>query len=107
MHVNSAGATPLQEDVWPAPRLCAEAPLGARKMPYTSNADLPVSVRRHLPLHAQDIFRSAFNHAWDTYGATEPERVEEIAHRVAWSAVKKRYSKLGDSWVPREFLRGD
>jgi cation transport regulator len=76
-------------------------------MPYASNADLPLSVRRHLPPHAQDIFRSAFNHAWDTYGATEPERVEEIAHRVAWSAVKKRYRKLGDSWLPREFVHDD
>jgi len=76
-------------------------------MPYASNADLPPSVRSHLPIHAQDIFRSAFNHAWDTYGAAEPERVEEIAHRVAWAAVKKRYRKLGEAWVPRELAGGD
>ncbi len=76
-------------------------------MPYASNANLPRSLRQHLPPHAQDIFRSAFNHAWDTYGATEPERIEEIAHRVAWAAVKKRYRKLGDGWVPRELLTGD
>ena len=41
--------------------------------------------------HAQDIFRSAFNAAWHTYGETDPAFVEEIAHRVAWPAVKERY----------------
>jgi cation transport regulator len=72
------------------------------RMPYALNQDLPQSVRRHLPPHAQDIFRSAFNHAWETYGAAEPDRIEEIAHRVAWAAVKRRYRKVGDSWVPRD-----
>jgi cation transport regulator len=70
-------------------------------MPYASNDDLPPAVRAHLPLHAQDIFRSAFNHAWETYGAKEPWRHEEIAHRGAWAAVKKRYRKSGDYWVER------
>jgi cation transport regulator len=72
-------------------------------MPYAFNEDLPPSVRRHLPPHAQDIFRSAFNHAWETYGGTEPDRIEEIAHRVAWAAVKRRYRKVGNAWMPREF----
>jgi cation transport regulator len=71
-------------------------------MPYGSNEDLPHSVREHLPAHAQDIFRGAFNAAWRTYGRTDPAHIEEIAHRVAWAAVKKRYRKLGDAWVPRE-----
>ena len=68
-------------------------------MPYERNEDLPPSVRAHLPAHAQDIYRSSFNHAWQSYGAGEPERREEIAHRVAWSAVKRRYRKLGGAWV--------
>ncbi len=71
-------------------------------MPFASNEDLPWSVRSHLPAHAQDIFRSAFNNAWRTYGDRDPARIEEIAHRVAWAAVKMRYRKLGDTWVPRE-----
>jgi cation transport regulator len=71
-------------------------------MPYASNDDLPVPIRRHLPEHAQDIFREAFNNAWRTYGAREPGRREEIAHRVAWAAVKKRYRKVGDDWVAFE-----
>jgi cation transport regulator len=32
-------------------------------VPYRVNADLPPSVRDHLPEHAQDIFREAFNAA--------------------------------------------
>jgi cation transport regulator len=69
-------------------------------MPYASNDDLPPEIRSHLPPHAQDIFRAAFNHAWKRYGERDSERLEEIAHRIAWSAVKRQYRKLGDRWVP-------
>lgn len=69
-------------------------------MPYRSNEDLPPGVRTHLPEHAQDIFREAFNHAWLSYGSRDPHSVEEIAHRVAWAAVKKRYRKVGSEWLP-------
>lgn len=68
-------------------------------MPYIANDELPPSVRNHLPDHAQDIYREAFNHAWKEY-SSDP-RQEEIAHRVAWAAVKKVYEKLGDEWVRR------
>jgi cation transport regulator len=70
-------------------------------MPYASNTDLPPSIRHHLPEHAQGIFREAFNHAWQTYGEREPDRVEEVAFRVAWAAVKKQYQKVGGEWQPR------
>ncbi len=69
-------------------------------MPYATNDDLPPSVRNHLPPHAQDIYREAFNHAWQQY-AGDP-RGEEIPHRVAWAAVKRSYRKRGDTWVPIE-----
>jgi cation transport regulator len=69
-------------------------------MPYASKEDLPSALRAHLPPHAQDIFRAAFNNAWATYGAHQPSRREEIAHRIAWAAVKRRYRKLGENWVP-------
>ncbi len=51
-------------------------------MPYASNDDLPPSVRNHLPPHAQDIYREAFNHAFAAH-AGDPDH-EEIAHRIAW-----------------------
>lgn len=69
-------------------------------MPYASNDDLPLSIRSHLPPHAQDIFRATFNNAWQRYGERHPARREEIAHRIAWSAVKRRYLKVGATWVP-------
>ena len=66
-------------------------------MPYAVNEQLPPSVRHHLPLAAQDIYREAFNHAWQTYGRAA--RREEIAHRVAWAAVKHRFHKEDGDWV--------
>lgn len=68
-------------------------------MPYSSNADLPSSVRDHLPPHAQDIYREAFNHAFKAH-ENDP-RQEEASHRIAWAAVKRSYVKEGDRWSPR------
>ena len=67
-------------------------------MPYRTNADLPASVRSHLPSHAQDIYREAFDHAFASHAGEV--RQEEIAHRTAWAAVKRRYVKVGESWKP-------
>ena len=41
-------------------------------MPYPTNADLPASVRAHLPEHAQDIYREAFNHAYAAHAGGIP-----------------------------------
>jgi cation transport regulator len=69
-------------------------------MPYATNQDLPLPLQRALPEHAQDIFREAFNAAWRSYGRKDPAHREEIAHRVAWAAVKRRYYKVGTTWLP-------
>lgn len=68
-------------------------------MPYAANEDLPDPVRRHLPPHGQSIYREAFNRAWTAH-RNDP-RQEEIAHRIAWAAVKRRYRKIGDEWVAK------
>ncbi|MCA1526509.1 ChaB family protein [Bradyrhizobium yuanmingense] len=68
-------------------------------MPYRSNGDLPPGVRHHLPPHALDIYREAFNHSFASHAGEL--RQEEIAHRTAWAAVKRSYVKLGDQWVPK------
>lgn len=64
-------------------------------MPYPSNDDLPSKVKNHLPEHAQDIYRAAFNSAWKQYESAEKRRGtdsrEVVAHKVAWSAVEKKY----------------
>ena len=66
-------------------------------MPYQQIADLPEPVRHHLPEHAQEIYREAFNHAWAEYADPGKRRdlasLEEVTHRVAWAAVKKQYVK--------------
>ena len=68
-------------------------------MPYASIDELPPSVRHHLPRHAQEIYRAAFNNAWQRYANADPARREQITHRIAWAAVKRSYRKIGDDWV--------
>jgi cation transport regulator len=67
-------------------------------MPYATIDELPPAVR-HLPVHAQKIFRSAFNAAWQSYADQGSTAQEETAFRIAWAAVKKRYHKIGTDWV--------
>lgn len=71
-------------------------------MPYDTKADLPDSVKDNLPDHAQDIYKEAFNSAFEQYKDEEDRRGdasrEETAHKVAWSAVKNTYEKSGDGW---------
>ncbi len=64
-------------------------------MPYRNIKNLPESVRKNLPKHAQEIYREAFNNADRQY------KNEVTAHKVAWSAVKKEYVKKDDKWVKK------
>lgn len=60
-------------------------------------------MRKSLPKQAQEIYRAAFNNAWEKYASPEDRRDgasrEETAHRVAWAAVKQKYRKRGGRWV--------
>lgn len=67
-------------------------------MPYRDNSELPFSLRRVLPSHAQDIYRAAFNNAWANHAAAR-DFGEATAHRMAWAAVKRRYHKENGLWV--------
>jgi cation transport regulator len=71
-------------------------------LPYASVEDLPAPVQSHLPLHAQEIYLSAFNNAWTEYENRGPALRESTSHRVAWAAVKRKYRKSGERWIPRE-----
>jgi len=66
-------------------------------MPYNKISDLPESVRDNLPKHAQEIYQAAFNSAWEQYKDPDERRGddtrEEVAHKVAWAAVKNDYEK--------------
>ena len=69
-------------------------------MPYERITDLPESVRDNVPRHAQEIYKEAFNSAWDQYDEPSERRGdasrEETAHKVAWAAVKEKYEKGED-----------
>lgn len=66
-------------------------------MPYNNISDLPDQVKDHLPKHAQDIYKEAFNNAFKEYKNPKDRKdnssQEETAHKVAWSAVKTKYKK--------------
>ena len=57
-----------------------------------------------LPEHAQHIFRKAHASAIKEYQDSDKRRegkkesAEEVAHKVAWAAVKKEYEKDEDNW---------
>lgn len=73
-------------------------------MPYDKRSDLPDSVRNVLPEHAQDIYQAAFNSAWDEYKKPQKrdgdDSREQVAHKVAWAAVKQSYHKNdAGKWV--------
>lgn len=69
-------------------------------MPYKDLSELPDSVRDNVPKHAQEIYKEAYNSAWDQYKDPDDRRGdatrEEAAHKVAWSAVKQSYEKGDD-----------
>ena len=59
-----------------------------------------------LPNHAQEIYRGAHESALERYQDPDKRRnsiesPEEVAHKVAWNAVKNEYEKNGDKWVKK------
>lgn len=72
-------------------------------MPYDSIEELPESVKNNLPKKAHEIYKEAFNSAWDQYDRPEERKGrasrEETSHKVAWAAVKQKYEKKDDRWV--------
>ncbi len=59
-----------------------------------------------LPDHAQEIYKEAHQSALERYQDPEKRRnsnesAEEVAHKVAWDAVKNKYEKKGGNWVKK------
>jgi cation transport regulator len=73
-------------------------------MPYEKTTELPKGVKENLPKHAEKIYKSAYNNAWEQYKNPEDREGsrEETAHRVAWAAVKKKYEKRDGKWVKKK-----
>lgn len=63
-------------------------------MPYDLIKDLPSKIKS-LPSSAKKIFVSAFNSSFKSVG-------EEKAFKIAWTAVKSKYKKVGDSWIVKK-----
>lgn len=75
-------------------------------MPYNTLGELPEQVSSNLPKHAQEIYKEAFNSAYGQYKDAKDRKGdddrEEVAHKVAWSAVRNSYEKSADgSWVKK------
>ncbi len=65
-----------------------------------STKDMPKQTDK-LPEHAKHIYREAHNAALKEYSdpskrRARDENVEEVAHKIAWNAVKKDYYKGED-----------
>jgi cation transport regulator len=60
-----------------------------------------------LPTHAQHIFKKVHDSAIKEYQDPNKRRggisetAEEVAHKAAWAAVKKKYKKEGNEWVAK------
>ena len=60
-----------------------------------------------LPEHAQEIYKEAHDNALKQYQKPQKRRggrkqsAEQVAHKVAWAAVKKKYEKEGSTWVEK------
>jgi cation transport regulator len=77
----------------------------------TKNSPLSISTRKAIdtpPSHAQEIYKSALKNALKQYKSPSKRRGgkrqsrEQVAHKVAWSAIKKEYEKKGDRWEARD-----
>jgi len=64
-------------------------------MPITTQ-DAP----KPLPAHGKEIYVAAFNSAYDGTCKERTDR-DECASKIAWSAVKRDYKKVGDKWVAK------
>ncbi len=85
--------------------------IGRGRSNKSSSSSLSTRTRKAidtLPSHAQKVYSKAHKNALKQYETPSKRRggkhqsKEQIAHKVAWSAVKKEYKKKGDKWVPRE-----
>lgn len=63
-------------------------------MPYKNIRGLPAPIQR-LPPHAQKIYMEAFN------GGYETTKSDASAAAIAWTAVKKKYKKVGNQWIEK------
>lgn len=60
-----------------------------------------------LPQHAQEIYKEAHVNALKQYQNPAKRRggkkqsAEQVAHKTAWAAVKRKYEKQEDMWAEK------
>jgi len=83
-------------------------------MQYETVNQLPVTIRDVLPAEATEIYRKAYNQAWEEFDNEDHRGLNQkgLAHQQAWGAVKKEYVFDLDQWhrigetVERELPKG-
>lgn len=64
--------------------------------PYHSNSQLPPEIRK-LPTEAQEIYRGAYNRAWQEHSRADKRAGglsrHQASDRIAWAAVNKEFRK--------------
>jgi cation transport regulator len=72
-------------------------------MPYETVKQLPVTIRDVLPEEAKEIYRKAFNQAWEEYDRDARIGLDQqgLAHQQAWMAVQHEYVFELDQWHRR------
>ena len=61
---------------------------------YYNVSDLPASTRV-LPYQGKRIFMKFYNRSYEKY------QNDVTASIIAWEAVKRKYIKVDDEWIPR------
>ncbi len=83
---------------------------GRVKKPTYTRGTLSTRTKKQidsLPDHAQEIYIEAHANALKQYQKPEKRRggksqsAEQVAHKVAWAAVKKKYEKQVSTWVEK------
>lgn len=72
-------------------------------MPYNSIDELPKPLKVNLPKDAKEIYVSVYNMTWGQHAHVLDRRIgaspEDVAHRMAWEAVRDKFRKQGNEWV--------
>jgi cation transport regulator len=73
---------------------------GENRMHYETVKQLPVTIRDVLPDEAMEIYRKAYNQAWERFDqdANRGLNQQGLAHQQAWGAVKQEYVFDLDEW---------
>ncbi|MCE7936196.1 cation transport regulator ChaB [Candidatus Saccharibacteria bacterium CPR2] len=68
---------------------------------YSSFKDLPEGIKANLPKKAQKLYMGVFNDTWENCSKKEADDCGysryKFAHVKAWSAVKQKFERSGDS----------